>query len=350
MADGLFGNALPTLFSRADALKRQLKDAVTNPSDYVDMLIGRTAEGLQETERLREQAFDPKDPTVVKDPQALAQLTDRFMGFIPPGIIAGKQALKNFIPNANETQLANIEKGIKQAQELRSKGASFEKQVKETGFGFGKDGKLRFEVPDTGARFTQDVKDLKPGQEYRAGDLLAHPLLYDFYPEFADKTIRIIRDPKSTGAGSFNYNSDVIELNVASPIFKNPIRAVSTALHETQHYVQKAEDFLKGSNWKQYLKDKKKYTPAEELAAKEKYMKEYGEAEARNIQFRFEDPLLEKLAKIDEVPYDSKVRGKDFTQTIGKDPDTVDMFRRELSPDELGYQDLFTTGLERTIE
>lgn len=339
---------LPKLFSSADVMKRQLKDAVANPSDYLDMILGRTAESLSEVEQLREQAFDPKDMSV-RDPVALAQLTDKFMSVLPAGVIAGKQGLKTFIDTASPSQIKNIEAGIKKAQELRSKGASFEEQVKKTGFGFGKDNKLRFEVPDTGARLSRDVKDLKEGEVYNAGDLLSHPLLYKFYPEFAEKPIRIIKDPKSSGAGSFNYNTDTIELNVAAPIFKNPIRAISTALHESQHYIQKAEDFLKGSNWKKYLKDKKSYTDADKQKAFEEYMKEYGEMEARNIQLRFEDPLLEKMAKLDDLPYESKVKGTNFTQTIGKDPDTVEVFKRELSPEEFNYQDFFTTGLERNI-
>jgi hypothetical protein len=343
--DGLLAN----IFSSSDVLKRQLKDAVSNPSDYLDMVIARTGESLKETEDLRSRAFGTDDPTVVTDPKALAQLTDKVMNVMPAGVIAGKAGLQAFSKVATPQQLDNIQTNITKAKELRDKGLSFEQQVKQTGFGFGKDNKLRFEVPDTGARLSKDIKDLKENEIYNAGDLLSHPLLYDFYPEFANKQIRIVKDPKSSGAGAFNYKTDTIDLNVASPIFKNPIRAISTALHETQHYVQKAENFLKGSNWKQYLKDKTKFTEADKQKAFEKYMKEYGEVEARNIQFRFEDPLLEKMAKIEGVPYESKVRGKDFTQTMGKDPDTVDVFKRELSPEEFNYSDFFTTGFERMV-
>jgi hypothetical protein len=84
---------LGTIYSRADALKRQLYDMLTNPRDAAAMLGGRIVESGQQAQALQEQAFaDPNRPFRVTDPQAMARLTDMLMagpmGFAPAGITA----------------------------------------------------------------------------------------------------------------------------------------------------------------------------------------------------------------------------------------------------------------------
>lgn len=78
------------VYSRADALKRQLYDMITNPRDYASMLGGRIVEGGQEREALMNQAFaDPTNPLKITNEKALAALTDKIMqgemGITPPG-------------------------------------------------------------------------------------------------------------------------------------------------------------------------------------------------------------------------------------------------------------------------
>lgn len=68
------------VYSRADALKRQLYDMITNPRDYASMLGGRIVEGGQEREALMNQAFaDPTNPLKITNEKALAALTDKIM-------------------------------------------------------------------------------------------------------------------------------------------------------------------------------------------------------------------------------------------------------------------------------
>lgn len=68
------------VYSRADALKRQLYDMITNPKDYASMLGGRIVEGGQEREALMNEAFsDPNNPLKITNERALAQLTDQIM-------------------------------------------------------------------------------------------------------------------------------------------------------------------------------------------------------------------------------------------------------------------------------
>lgn len=83
--------ALAPVFSRIDALKRQLYDMITNPRDYGSMLGGRVMESAAQREAVQQQAFaNPQNPLQVTNPQALNQLTNMIMagemGFAPAGI------------------------------------------------------------------------------------------------------------------------------------------------------------------------------------------------------------------------------------------------------------------------
>lgn len=97
------------VYSRADALKRQLYDMITNPRDYASMLGGRIVEGGQEREALMNQAFaDPTNPLKITNEKALAALTDKIMqgemGITPLGITAyhgSPYLFKQFDPNVN---------------------------------------------------------------------------------------------------------------------------------------------------------------------------------------------------------------------------------------------------------
>ena len=86
-------NVLGTIFSRADALKRQLYDMIRNPSDYASMVGGRTQENMAAAQALQNEAFaDPQNPLRITNPQALSQLTQMItsgpLGFAPAGITA----------------------------------------------------------------------------------------------------------------------------------------------------------------------------------------------------------------------------------------------------------------------
>lgn len=83
--------ALAPVFSRIDALKRQLYDMITNPRDYASMLGGRVMESAAQREAVQQQAFaNPQNPLQITNPQALNQLTNMIlageMGFAPAGI------------------------------------------------------------------------------------------------------------------------------------------------------------------------------------------------------------------------------------------------------------------------
>ena len=98
-------NVLGTIFSRADALKRQLYDMIRNPSDYASMVGGRTQENMAAAQALQNQAFsDPQNPLRITNPQALSQLTQMItsgpMGFAPAGMT--KSVAKSNLPTLEE--------------------------------------------------------------------------------------------------------------------------------------------------------------------------------------------------------------------------------------------------------
>ena len=108
-------NVLGTIFSRADALKRQLYDMIRNPSDYASMVGGRTQENLATAQALQNQAFsDPQNPLRITNPQALNQLTQMItsgpLGFAPAGIVKPEM-----ISSLKELTMSPVDDVIKQA-------------------------------------------------------------------------------------------------------------------------------------------------------------------------------------------------------------------------------------------
>lgn len=253
-----------------------------------------------------------------------------------PEIIGGQTGLMNYAMRATEDELDAMDTNMKLARDMFKRGASFEDQVARTGMGYGPDDKLRFEIPDTGAKMNIPVDMLEEGEVYRVKDLLSHPRLYDFYPDLENKAIRVVKDEKNPQSfGAYNYDSQTIDLNIGSVPFidKEPVEVVSNLLHEVQHYTQQIEKFMKGSSAKRFLKQytNKPWNMASEVdkqKAVEDYLKTYGEAEARNVSLRFKDPIYAKYGS------SSKTKDKNFVQTMGQDEDTLARFKRPLGPTE----------------
>ena len=254
-----------------------------------------------------------------------------------PEIIGGEKALMNYLPKATEEEMELMDSSMKLAKDMAKRGATFEEQVARTGMGIGPDDKLRFEIPDTDARLRLPTDMLEEGETYRVQDVLSHPKLYEFYPDLANKEVRIINEPdKPMSFGAYNFDSQTIDLNVGSMPFidQDPVSVISGLLHESQHYAQQVENFLRGTSKSKFLK---RYTnkswdqasKADKEKATRDYLKSYGEAESRNVQLRFEDPFYAKTSgSVD------KTKGKVFPTTMGQDKDTMAAFNRPLGPTE----------------
>lgn len=105
------------------------------------------------------------------------------------------------------------------------------------------DGKMRFELPDSEARFIPATKTWKNGGKQWAANLdevLDHPALFKSYP--SARKIRVSRLATSNNKGS--YANGKITLTALNGNLEN----FSTLLHEVQHWLQEKEGFARGSN------------------------------------------------------------------------------------------------------
>lgn len=165
--------------------------------------------------------------------------------------------------------------------------------AKENGRVFdGVDGKPRFEVDDSGAKFKLSNKDLLEfDNQYLddLGNILDHPELFKNYPQLRQTPATIRIEPKMK-KGAVRGVFDGEEILVTAPDLKT---AKSTLLHEIQHNIQQEEGFATGAS--ALVGDKKAY---------QKYLSSAGEAEARAVQKRMNMPMSEryKLPKDDGTP------------------------------------------------
>lgn len=90
---GLLSGVLPTIYSRADAVKRGLLDLLQNPMASMQQTAGGLVDARGRYNDLQQQAFSEQGaPLKVTNPQALAQMTDMMMagpmGIAPVGMTA----------------------------------------------------------------------------------------------------------------------------------------------------------------------------------------------------------------------------------------------------------------------
>jgi hypothetical protein len=133
---------------------------------------------------------------------------------------------------------------LARAQEMAGRGLHREQIWKDTGWFQGQDGKWRFEIDDSAARFKRD-----PGGE-RLGNHLEHPELFQAYPELANAPFST--EPPGGSAGSFDRNTGTVAVDRHPP---PSMGRRSVALHELQHAVQQREGFAQGSSPNVALKD-----------------------------------------------------------------------------------------------
>lgn len=125
-----------------------------------------------------------------------------------------------------------------------------------TGWWMGDDDKPRYEFSDHNAKLKIDpmmatrydqnaTNDERAAATYRLADVIDHPELFKRYPEAAEIKVRFNGDPNSSYNGE--YADNIMGLNVGRP-GRTAADVLSTALHETQHWVQEKEGFAPGTN------------------------------------------------------------------------------------------------------
>ncbi len=212
-------------------------------------------------------------------------------------------------------------KSLNLANDMFKRGQSNEDILARTGFWFDEEGRIKYEIDDSKAELKIPFEDLKPNQPILASDLIKHDLFFQFYPELADTPINFYRG-KETEVGGFNLKTGEVDLNLnsASMIDGDPIGAVSDLLHETQHAVQKFENFSQGGSRQQFLRDIAQPSDKEVEEAFNKYMRLAGEAEARNVAFRYAEPKYHAVAKAVGMKSTDKTKGTTFLQSLAQDP------------------------------
>ena len=106
-----------------------------------------------------------------------------------------------------------------------------------------------FEIDDAAmspilSRGENDIgfNEMEQGFGLSLDQVIDHPTLFKAYPGLKD--ITVVKDNSLGGNGSFSFGSMVLRLNYDS--LTEP--ALTTLIHEVQHYIQSAEDWNRGGN------------------------------------------------------------------------------------------------------
>lgn len=130
---------------------------------------------------------------------------------------------------------------LEQAKKMELQGVAADTIFRETGWFTGADGKWRFEIDDSGARYDpRNQEGAVPGQTL--ADFLQHDELFKNYPQLR-KTRVEFEDLGRGLQGSYSRSTDTITLNES---LRNAPEDV--LVHEIQHAVQAAEGFAQGAN------------------------------------------------------------------------------------------------------
>ncbi len=136
-----------------------------------------------------------------------------------------------------------------------------EQNRRQTGWFQGKDGKWRFEIDDSGAKYI-------PGGGDRLGDILKHDALYKAYPELREMPVRVDNGMEILGVFDPNRNEivyrssdpydEALDFDLYQGDDKDAIKVIlrklqyiktlGALLHEVQHAIQYAEGFARGGN------------------------------------------------------------------------------------------------------
>ena len=240
-----------------------------------------------------------------------------------PELIGGETALASLMPRLDPERAAKVDSNLKLAKDMFKRGQSNDDILARTGFYFDEYGKPKYEIDDSEADLLIPFEEIKAGQQMLLGDFLKHDKFFTFYPDLAEAPLKFYNG-KSTEVGGYNLKTGEMEINLNSPTWAggaDPIDAVADLLHESQHAIQKFEKFSRGGATKEFLKGIDKPTEKRFFEAYKKYLRMAGEAEARNVAFRFSSPKKAAVAKaVGLRGVKDETAGKTPLQTLAMDP------------------------------
>jgi hypothetical protein len=247
---------------------------------------------------------------------------------------------------------AEIQK-VDEAKQLFDRGTPNDEILAKTGFWFDENNIIKKEIDDKDATFKIPFEDIKTDKQYKLGEVFGHESMFKFYPGFKDVPVEFYKG-RSNEDGEFVKGKIRLNKNGPSFVDQAPEFATAAILHEVQHTVQKLENFTKGGNMEMFLnKPLDQATQEEKKEAFRNYLRIGGEAEARNVAFRYIEPLLEAA-----FLRTSKTKGKDFLKTLTQDPTSIkwnvnknQLINTQGEPIDMRSEDLFYQDpFERTID
>jgi len=120
----------------------------------------------------------------------------------------------------------------------------------EVGWHRGADRDWKFEIPDYNAEFTDLAKSMPSKPQYLK-DILAHPELYNDYPDVGKIPVEFAKNMERDVFGSAtmpNSRSPRGYITLNSQALQDEEALRRTLLHEIQHQVQARENFAQGGN------------------------------------------------------------------------------------------------------
>lgn len=217
------------------------------------------------------------------DEGMLASLKDPELVVGPKGMMMGE----NFNPMPKQER-----ESMTIAKKMFERGEANEDILAKTGFFFDEAGTIKKEIDDANSIWKIDPEDLKTTRDYQLKDVFDHPSLFNYYPHFEDMKVQFYKG-KGTEKGEFAKDGTIRINKNSNDFVDGPEYVMSTMLHEIQHAVQRLEKFSQGGDWQKFLSKPPEFaTDKERREAFKKYLSIGGEAESRNVELRYLDPLI----------------------------------------------------------
>lgn len=230
---GLLGDVLPYIYSRGNALKRQLYDFVQNPREGLLNIADNVGRDIQGARRLVSEAADESSANLkagrgMFEGPANSLLAQKVAdSYNPGGIFVGQRA--QTFNNAAAKQFEQLEKG----------GTAKAEAWRQTGTMRLPEGPIAQEVSDHASSMRGNP------QARTVGEAFSHPELYAAYPAIARYPFGV----ENLGPGirgALDPDTNLVRLSPGL----TPAEQRSTILHELNHAVQFLEPgFGKGGNF-----------------------------------------------------------------------------------------------------
>lgn len=144
---------------------------------------------------------------------------------------------------------------LETAQAMAAAGKTSEEIRAVTGWFPGKyDGKMRWEIPDEGATWTEMARGLLQGTgetQVRLSDVLKHDALFDAYPDLKNVVVSVQNLGTGDSTAEWVPYANAVILN--RDILRGGGDTISAVLHELQHAIQGVEGFAKGASPGSYV-------------------------------------------------------------------------------------------------